>query len=410
MDVNAPYGRMTRWMLRVIERHRQGPLGRANCCRFTPSCSHYAEELFRTRAFPLALVLAAARVIRCNPIAVRRATDPVRRAGRWRPRPNTLPTLFAVIGLSGLVVVLTATVAEAVGVTGGCVARINGQDPATMTYDSPLTVHKGQVVSVVGNVPANIEAAGGQINSETYIQVSFIEGVFSPKTETHSGTGPAWGGSKNVDNYLKYGVGLYKVIGVSSGQGWACTGEGYIKLKDGNPLSKPVGEAALALGVIGGAGALASTRSGASGEDAAAVEESSYSDEGYDPPTAEENRQALARAVNKVSDPSAGVASSAGCLALVVLACILASQTPHMVGAVAAGATPRARKSRVWRRGHPVLGFISGLLLGVGVAVLGQQFAIWPLTITTAIALPVVVAILCAVRAYMGKPLKTVVG
>ncbi|HEY7564239.1 MAG TPA: hypothetical protein VIA81_04875 [Acidimicrobiia bacterium] len=41
------------------------------------------------------------------------------------------------------------------------------------------------------------------------------------------------------------------------------------------------------------------------------------------------------------------------------------------------------------RRGRPVLGVIGGLLLGVGGAVLIQQFGLWPLDPLLAYGLPV---------------------
>ena len=56
----------------------------------------------------------------------------------------------------------------------------------------------------------------------------------------------------------------------------------------------------------------------------------------------------------------------------------------------------------------PGVGFVFGLLGGIGITVLMQQFAVWPLTILTAIAFPVLVGLLCAVRAYMGRPYKVV--
>jgi hypothetical protein len=38
--------------------------------------------------------------------------------------------------------------------------------------------------------------------------------------------------------------------------------------------------------------------------------------------------------------------------------------------------------------------------------VLLQQFAVWPLTIVTAIVFPVVVAVICSLRAWLGRPYK----
>jgi putative component of membrane protein insertase Oxa1/YidC/SpoIIIJ protein YidD len=434
MAESGSYGRATRWALRTIEWRRRGPLAGAGCCRFSPSCSHYAEELFRTRAFPVAAAKTILRIVRCNPLAVQHANDPVSRRRRWRFRPNTIPTVFAVFALSGIVVVTTAAMAEAVGVTGGCNVTIRNHDPATMTKDNPLTVHRGEVVSVTGQAPAAVQAAGGQIQTHTYVQVSFIEGLAEPKSEVDDGTGPTWGGHRNVDDFMDNAVGLYKVTGVSFGKGWRCDGSGYIKLSDGNPLSKPVGEAALGVAVVGAAGAALSARGGGDGDGSDAASES----DAPPPPAAEDpdhevtaeeyeekhkitSTEILAdqRANEQVDQDQAfgkrvwtgdfrGPATSASCLGLIVIAALVGSRNPWVFNMVTTAGARRPSDRRVWRHGHPVFGFISGLLFGAGLAVLGQQFAYWPLTRTTAIAFPVFVAILCSIRAYMGTPRKLV--
>src|SRR4051812_39370289 len=116
MTTRAPVHSVTALALRRIERHRSSPRGRRDCCRFTPSCSHYAEQALLERRLPVALLLIVGRLLRCTPLAHRRVADPLGRTGRGRPRPNTLPTGFAVLALSGFVVVVTAGVASAVGV------------------------------------------------------------------------------------------------------------------------------------------------------------------------------------------------------------------------------------------------------------------------------------------------------
>lgn len=46
------------------------------------------------------------------------------------------------------------------------------------------------------------------------------------------------------------------------------------------------------------------------------------------------------------------------------------------------------------KRVHPVvLATLSGLLLGLGASVLLQQFAVWPLTVTTLVVVPLLVAL-----------------
>lgn len=45
-------------------------------CRFSPTCSHYAEQAIRTHGAMRGSALAAARILRCNPFG-RGGLDPV---------------------------------------------------------------------------------------------------------------------------------------------------------------------------------------------------------------------------------------------------------------------------------------------------------------------------------------------
>ena len=55
-------------------------------CRYQPSCSDYALEAVRTYGVIRGGLLAAWRVMRCNPWS-RGGVDPVRRQTIFRPRP-----------------------------------------------------------------------------------------------------------------------------------------------------------------------------------------------------------------------------------------------------------------------------------------------------------------------------------
>jgi uncharacterized protein len=48
-----------------------------NCCRFVPSCSHYATEAFQRHGFWRGLGLTLARLARCHPFS----------QGGWDPVP-----------------------------------------------------------------------------------------------------------------------------------------------------------------------------------------------------------------------------------------------------------------------------------------------------------------------------------
>jgi len=51
-------------------------------CRFSPTCSHYAEEAIRTHGALRGSVLAVRRVLRCNPFG-RGGIDPVPPGGPY---------------------------------------------------------------------------------------------------------------------------------------------------------------------------------------------------------------------------------------------------------------------------------------------------------------------------------------
>ena len=402
-------GRLAHSAVRGIQRYRRSRYGNLGGCRFEPSCSHYAEQALRARALPVALLLIASRLLRCNPLAVRRAPDPHQRARRRRPRANTLPTAFAVLALSGFVVVVTAAVANAVGVTGGCTATVNGADPSSLTKNNPLVVHKHEAVQFTGTAPSSV--AGGQQTSNTHIDVEVIDGVYGVTSSDHPGTGAQWGGTQAIDNYLKYGVGLYHVKGIASGSGgWTCTGDAYVQLVDGSPLSHPIGEAAAAVAGLGALGAAASGFGGSgdatyaddSPEDHPTEDPLKKFDPEYGMTPVEKADRHMTRAVT--DSPTAGV-SALGCIGLLILTALVANGAQGLLGATAAVPAAPARR-RVWVRGHPVLGTISGFFLGIGLTVLLQQYAYWPLTIVTAIIFPIVVAIVCGLHAYLGTPKK----
>ena len=51
-------------------------------CRFSPTCSHYAEDAIRERGAVFGTALAAWRILRCNPFG-QGGIDPVRATGAY---------------------------------------------------------------------------------------------------------------------------------------------------------------------------------------------------------------------------------------------------------------------------------------------------------------------------------------
>lgn len=402
-------GRTAHRLIRVIDRYQatRAAHGARSRCNFEPSCSHFAQDTLHARALPIAIASSAWRIVRCNALIPVRSADPVRRPHGRRMRPNGVATALALVSVVGLVLIVGTPAVGAQSIEGGCVATINGRDPATMTVSDPVVVHKGEKVAISGTVPPSVAPAGDQIKSVTKITVSIVGGVATVSSEEHPGTGPEWGTSVNVDDYLKWGVGLYKVEGSSSGEpgGWSCSGDGYIELRDGSPLGKPIGMAAAgmtALGVIGAVAAAGIGRTPPTGEPA---------------PTAEEVQREFGSDAEKVlgiqDQPprperylDAGL--SLGCsfavfVAILIFVAIGDGVLAALPVAAAVAAGPKLRR-RIWVRGHPVLGFFSGLVAGLGIAVLVQQYAYWPLTIGTALVFPVLVAVLTTLRAWRGRP------
>ncbi len=414
-------GRMNRAMVLAVENYRRSAAGEfSGTCRFDPGCSRFAIDAFRTRHFIPAAGMTAWRLLRCNPLARRlapghRIGDPVvLRRGR---RPNAWRTLFAAALLAGLFLLLVAPFASAQSSIGGCIVSVNGMAPEQMTSTRPLVVQKGGSVTVEALAPTGtgIAPSGGT----AFVTIHLIDPIGGVTQELKKGDQSGWAGSVSVDKYLKYGTGLYRVEASASGSGWSCTADGYIKL-DGNPLAGIAGQAGAAATLIGAGGVVLSTGirkpkvKGPSFEEAptAAVapeeEAAAMANPSPRPPRGVQIIDAWAQGKLK-PDPTTKFLGDGGCLLLAVIAGLFFG----LMGLAAAAAAPAISAGRggdrlVWLRGHPVWGAVSGALCGLGVAVLGQQYAVWPLTLVNAIGLVVTFAILGAGRSWLGRPFRVV--
>ena len=391
-------------LIRAVLNYRRSSVGRRTHghCRFTPSCSTYALELLESRALPIALAAIAWRILRCNPLVARGTHDPAPKPP-VRRRPNAVRTASFALLLGGLTVLLSTGLAFGQGISGGCKGTANGRPPATLTQNNPLTVGKGEVVRIAGTAPAR---ASGQ----TYLDynISFISGIFETdsRQELH-GVGRRWSGRVNVDDYLGYGSGLYEVTGVvtTTTSSYRCPVTFYVYL-DGN---KAIGIAGAAIAGVGALGTVAAGRG-----KPPRVDPTPAAGEGAD---GDVTVDSLGKDLSRDVDKLAGVKKDAGANAINSIAswgCLLAffialfQEAEFLLGAMIPITALRSEgtERRVWSKGKPVLGTISGLVMGLGITVAAHQFGLWPLTIMTACVFPLLCAVVGGLRGWRGTAYK----
>jgi hypothetical protein len=160
--------------------------------------------------------------------------------------------LSALLALAALAA-LAAPPDAAARIDGPCTAAIAGQNVAerdTGPFDDPIEVEDDAPTSVV-------------MTSEQPITRLKVEIEFSGMRWTvqdRPTTGNRWASEVPVDDYAVYGIGLYKVIGSSYGEGFECSGAALIDVVGDEPLDPLVtvaGLVGLTLSLIGAFGALA---------------------------------------------------------------------------------------------------------------------------------------------------------
>lgn len=176
-------------------------------------------------------------------------------ATRARSRAATATARFG--GALVLATFLGCALAVPAGaeVSGGCTGSVNGQDVGGRSSTDPaqaIQVQWNSSVPVVVKAPAPI--TGYHVDME-YAGVRFT-------VANGASNGNSWSSNVAVDQYSKYGVGLYKVIGSSTGPG-ACDAAFLIGVVGKDPLSTPAGAAAAAILAIGAVTTVAATAAGA---------------------------------------------------------------------------------------------------------------------------------------------------
>jgi hypothetical protein len=295
--------------------------------------------------------------------------------------------LFAVF-LSMAFAVSTAS-AE---IDGPCSATVNGIDIATLdsgdTGDA-IKVQKG------GQVALNMSTLIGFESHE--IQLDYFGQKLPGDTRNDNGDN-SFSDFVDVDDYATAGVGLYKAYGVATlTNGETCTGAVLIDV-DGNPLGTIAGGAAAGAVAVGTAGAavglaasLGSSAGGLGGlKDMVeeAFKEAEQKSEGTPDASTDSAREEAAATVDDFVTGGGNpfLPSIFGCLvSLVFVVLTLPIRLPFMAIAGGGGGNeppaattstlrrlPRAR----WTPRITLLGIVCGLIAGVGLAVLLQQYSV----------------------------------
>lgn len=279
--------------------------------------------------------------------------------------------------LAAVGVALLAAQPAGADVNGGCKAFMKGVNLAhTPPNGGPaVTVGKDEVV------PFSMSGTGKHFDE---LHIYYTVAGFDIDIYDAPAGGGTWSHPVDIHSFARFGVGYYRLKGVGDfAGGGSCDGEALIKVS-GNPLDSPAGDAALGAtvaGVLGivGAGLGAGGGGGGGGDDGPVTQ---------DDVKKEEDHQKTLRDVpaNLTPEDAAGQTLFGGkcflfgVLALLLLPLVLVFGT----GAVAMAAV--VPPMRIRRRRWPfLLGPFSGLLTGLGVGVLLQQYAIVDPTRTWAI-------------------------
>ena len=271
--------------------------------------------------------------------------------------------LLGIAFMSGVVFLSSHGTASA-EIEGNCEARFKGLDVEPLSSTDPgdaITVQEDEIVSVLFISPEGFES------HEVTVQFADVPGA---KIEAESGDDDdgdtQWTGDVNVDDWASYGAGLYRVEGSATlSDGTECSGAALIDV-DKNPLTTVAGLVALGAGAIGAGSIAASTVT-------SVLEGRRASRRIEDWITNEVEQVNLGR---RYTPPDRGVlfgnVMDAWCLFMVLPAIILTGAAMATGGGGEATGVSLPRAS--WRPRLSVSGTIGGILLGLGVVVLLQQY------------------------------------
>ena len=252
-------------------------------------------------------------------------------------------------------------------VNGNCSATINGVDVKGLSSSNA-----GDAIEVKEHTAVSVTMQSAEGITHLRVQIEFAGFRWTVRDEATSGT--SWENTVPVDKYAKYGVGLYKVIGLSDGPGGNCSGSALINVS-GNPLTTVAGAAAAGITALGGLGlAAAGVASALEGQaEGRAAEERVSKDFTWvgrpAHPPQEEDSEDVRDLKNTLTD--------VGLCHFFAFPALLLTGAAMAAGGAPAAAEPATRLPRAgWRPRISVVGIIGGLLAAVGIVVLLQQYAV----------------------------------
>ena len=164
--------------------------------------------------------------------------------------PRRLAIAFALV--LSLIVAPTATAR----IEGPCTARIHGEDVSSRETDAlsdAIPVDRDNLVSVTMSSTRPIQ--------RLKVEIEFSGLRWTVHDRPNSGT--SWASEVPVDDYAVYGIGLYKVVGSSFGQGFTCEAAALIDVQGDeslDPLVTVAGLVGFGLALMGALGMLATRR------------------------------------------------------------------------------------------------------------------------------------------------------
>jgi hypothetical protein len=252
-------------------------------------------------------------------------------------------------------------------INGNCSATINGVDVKGLSSSDA-----GDAIEVKEHtaVPVTMQSADGITHLR--VQIEFAGFRRTVRDEPTSGT--SWQNTVPVDKYAKYGVGLYKVIGLSDGPAGTCSGSALVRVV-GNPLRTVAGVAAAGITALGGLGlAAAGVASALEGQaEGRAAEERVSKDFTWvgrpAHPPQEEDSEDVRDLKNTLTD--------VGLCHFFAFPALLLTGAAMAAGGAPPAAEPATRLPRAgWRPRISVAALIGGLMAGAGIVVLLQQYAL----------------------------------